>query len=299
MKALEIYCKEKGICCCKDESLARHTSFKIGGKAGLFLEPSSVAQIAELTGFCHDNAIPMIILGNGSNSLFPDDGFAGAVMHLGDRFAKIRQIGETAVHAQAGASLKSVCEFAAERGLAGLEFAFGIPGSVGGAVFMNAGAYGGEMKDVVYKARHVTSSGKLGGFTDDKLDFEYRHSVYSGGSYIITSADFMLCKGDPAEIRARMDDLLARRRHKQPLEWPSAGSTFRRPEGGYASELIDRCGLKGRQVGGAMVSEKHAGFVINAGGATCADVLSLIDVIRSEVLEKTGFDLKPEVRVIK
>jgi UDP-N-acetylmuramate dehydrogenase len=237
-------------------------------------------------------------LGNGSNVLFPDEGLERAVLHLGKKLSAMRLMNDTTIECGSGAPLKSLCEFAWENALTGLEFAYGIPGSVGGAIFMNAGAYDGEIKDVLIQAHHVSLKAEPGSFLGDALNMGYRRSVYSQGGFIITRGVFRLEKGDKAAIRAKMDDFMSRRRDKQPLEFPSAGSTFKRPEGAYASALIDRCGLKAKRVGGAMVSEKHAGFVINAGGATRADVLKLIELIQKEVKEKTGFELECEVRVV-
>lgn len=298
ISSLEQLCKTKNITCLRDEPLRAHCTFKIGGAAALFIEPKNGDEIETVILAASGFGVPLVTLGNGSNILFSDEGISCAVLHLGGAFSKMRLLDGATIECESGASLKSLCEFARENGLSGLEFAYGIPGSVGGAIYMNAGAYGGEIKDALIGSRHVSEAGH-GEFSGEALDFSYRHSVYTGREFIITHGIFRLQKADIIQIRAKMDDFMSRRREKQPLEFPSAGSTFQRPDGGYASALIDQCGLKGRRVGGAMVSEKHAGFVINAGGATCADVLALIEIIRDEVREKTGFSLQCEVKIIK
>lgn len=279
-------------------SLSQLTSFKIGGTCDIIINPTNTAQIIDIVKAVQEHDLPMFILGNGSNLLFSDDGLHAAVLHLSSSFGELKLLDETTISCQSGAGLSRLCTFAYENSLSGLEFAYGIPGSVGGAIYMNAGAYGGEMKDVLISTQHITTDGKQGSFSRSELDLSYRHSAYTDSGHIITSGVFKLQKGDKDKIRARMDELMGRRRDKQPLEYPSGGSTFKRPQGGYASELIDRCGLKGRQVGGAKVSEKHAGFVINADKATCKDVLALIEVIKQEVKEKTGFNLECEVKFI-
>jgi UDP-N-acetylmuramate dehydrogenase len=290
-------CEEHDIEYSRGVSLAGKCTFKTGGDCAWFLEPASEDGIAALAAFLNGNGIPWIVLGRGSNVLFPDGGYDGVAVHLGERFSAIEQTGDAAITCQSGASLTALCRFALELGLSGLEFAYGIPGSVGGAVAMNAGAYGGEMKDVLLAARHIGPDGELGTFSAEELKLSYRHSAYTDSGNIITGAEFGLRRGDRDEIRARMEDFMERRRSKQPLDFPSAGSTFKRPEGAYAAALIDQCGLKGFSVGGATVSGKHAGFVINSGGATSADILALIAEVRRIVREKTGYELEPEVRI--
>lgn len=294
---LEQYCRKNGVEMQRDVPLGGRCSFRVGGRADVFLEPSSEEQLSGLLPFLSEKGIPGIVLGRGSNVLFHDAGIRGAVICLGDKFSDMELRDETTIFCQSGRLLIQLCKFAWENGLSGLEFAYGIPGSVGGAVYMNAGAYGGEMKDVLLSARHIRPDGSVGEFAGEELKLSYRKSAYSDTGLIITGAVFKLRPGNRDGIWARMEDYMERRRSKQPLEYPSAGSTFKRPEGGYASELIDRCGLKGRTVGGAQVSEKHAGFVINRGGATCADILELMRVIQHEVKEKTGFDLQPEIKI--
>lgn len=301
MSILELsrFLDDAGIAYRRDEPLSGHCTFAVGGPASLFISPSGEKQVTDVIEAANRYSVKFFVLGNGSNVLFSDAGFSGAVLHVHDGFTDIRLLGEDTIECGSGASIKALTEFALENGLTGLEFAYGIPGSTGGGVYMNAGAYGGEMRDALTSTFHISKDGKPGSFTGEEMGLGYRRSAYTGGNYVITKARFKLSKGDRDEIRAKMDDYMSRRRDKQPLDVPSAGSTFKRPEGGYASELIDRCGLKGRRAGGAMVSEKHAGFVVNAGGATCGDILDLIAIIQREVKQKTGIELHPEVKVIE
>lgn len=298
LEELAVFCQKSGIVYRKNEMLSEHCTFSIGGPAALFIEPATEKQVIDIISAANGK-VKLFVLGNGSNTLFSDEGFNGAVLYIRHGFTDIRLVDEVTIECGSGASVKDLTRFALENSLTGLEFAYGIPGGVGGAVYMNAGAYNGEIKDVLIKAHHITNDGKPGSFTSAEMDFSYRHSAYTDSGFVITKALFRLKKGDADEIGAKMEDYMRRRHEKQPLELPSAGSTFRRPAGGYASELIDRCGLKGRRAGGAMVSEKHAGFVVNAGNATCKDVLELIGIIQKEVREKTGFELKCEVKVIE
>lgn len=295
---LDKYAESIGCPLQKQVSMRDYTTFKIGGACERFVEPENAEQVAGIMAFCREYKVPLYLLGNGSNLLVSDDGLPGCVLHLGNRFARIVLEDEHTICCEAGASLAKACVFAQEHGLAGMEFAYGIPGSVGGAAYMNAGAYGGEVKDVIVSCEHIDGDGTFGCFTGGGLDFSYRHSAYSGSDKCITHVRFRLEPGNPAEIRARMDDYMGRRKAKQPLEYPSAGSTFKRPAGGYASALIDQCGLKGFSVGGARVSEKHAGFVINGNDARCSDVLELIRRVSEIVKEKTGFILEPEVKLL-
>ena len=280
------------------EDLSKHTSFKIGGPAEIFVKPNSTEQVSLIADYCKENNVPLLPLGKGSNVLVSDKGIDGIVMYFGSDFGKIELIDEDTIYCEAGTGLGALCNFALDKELTGLEFAYGIPGSVGGAVFMNAGAYGGEVKDIILYADHVDKNGKSGRFTREELQMSYRHSAYSAKEYFITGAAFKLQKGDKAEIKAKMDDLLGRRFDKQPMDKPSAGSTFKRPEGAFASALIDQCGLKGYRVGGAEVSTKHAGFGVNIGEATCADVLQLIKDVQEKVEKDTGFHLEPEVEIL-
>lgn len=294
---LDQFLNENGFAFSKEVPMKDYTSFKIGGNCRRMIWPSSVEEIERLVAYCNENKVPFYLVGNGSNLLVPDEGLDGVVLQLGGRFSGIALEGNKVI-CEAGATLAKACVFAREQGLSGMEFAYGIPGSVGGAAYMNAGAYGGEMKDVIVWCEHVGEDGTLGKYTVKELDFSYRHSVYSNSKNCITRVCFELKPGDPAEIGAAMEDYMERRRSKQPLEFPSAGSTFKRPKGGYASALIDQCGLKGYSCGGAKVSEKHAGFVINYNNATCGDVLRLISEVSQKVEEKTGFILEPEVKLL-
>lgn len=281
-----------------DEPMARHTTFQIGGPADRFLTVENAAQLQGLLSCLRQAGIPYLVLGKGSNLLVSDKGIRGAVLHLGGDFKKVEVLpnGRT-LRAGAGAPLASVCALARERSLTGLEFAWGIPGSVGGGAYMDAGAYGGEMRDVVSRVLHLGPDGAPGEARGEELCFGYRKSRYTGGEDIITAVEFTLQPGDPAAIAGKMEELMARRKDKQPYDMPSAGSVFKRPQNGFAAALIEQCGLKGRRVGGAQVSEKHAGFIVNTGGATCQDVLELISIIQKTVEEQTGTRLECEVRV--
>ena len=282
----------------EQEPLAGHTTFKIGGPAAVFVQPADEAQLCAAVALCRELAVPYYILGNGSNVLFGDKGWAGAVICLAGMKDGVRREGNT-LTAPAGLPLSALCTAAWEAGLAGLEFAYGIPGTVGGAVYMNAGAYGGEMKDVLLSVRYLTAEGQIEEAPAEGLDLGYRHSIFESNGGCILSAQVRLEAGDPAAIRARMDELMGRRRDKQPLDKPSAGSTFKRPAGAFAGALIDQCGLRGHRHGGAAISEKHCGFVVNLGGATCADVLALCREVQQIVKEQTGYTLEKEIRVVE
>lgn len=281
-----------------NEPMSNYTSFKTGGNADIIVSPSSFEDLDLIVHFCKDNNIKAFILGNGSNLLVRDDGIRGIVIHMGKEFDDIRLIDETTIECLSGTSLIKLCRFALENNLSGLEFAFGIPGTVGGGAYMNAGAYGGEMKDVLFKCEHIDFDGKVGSYENDELKLSYRTSVYKDSDKIITKAYFRLKKGNHEDIKNMMDDFMSRRKSKQPLEYPSAGSTFKRPEGYFAGKLIEDCGLKGINVGDAQVSEKHSGFIINKGKATSADILKLIAIVQDYVLEKTGVFLETEVKII-
>lgn len=277
--------------------LSDYTSFKIGGKADVMVFPDTLEKIKGVVSFADEQKMPVFVLGKGSNLLVSDSGIKGIVINT-CKYDKIELSDETTIVCQSGVSLAKLCRFALENSLTGLEFAFGIPGTAGGAAYMNAGAYGGEMKDVLIECGHLDSKGNEGFFAGEELKLAYRKSVYSDSEYIITSLILKLEKGNREEIKAKMDDLMSRRKDKQPLEYPSAGSTFKRPEGYFAGALIEQCGLKGFTVGGAQVSEKHAGFVINIGSATAKDVNDLIAQCQKIVLEKTGVMLEPEVKMV-
>lgn len=293
-KALKFGCKV-----IENASMKDYTSFKTGGSCPLLISPDSISALSELVKECNKSDIPYTVLGNGSNVLVSDDGLDGVVIHIADGLNEIRLLDETTVYCEAGVKLGTLCNFALENSLAGLEFAFGIPGSVGGAIFMNAGAYGGEMNDVVTKAYHIDKDGNEGCLIGDNLAFGYRTSAYEKNGYIVTGVEISLKKGSQTEIKEKMNELLGRRKDKQPLEYPSAGSTFKRPEGYFAGALIEECGLKGKQIGGARVSEKHAGFVINYDNATTSDILSLMDFIVDTVKREKGVLLTPEVRILR
>ena len=274
-----------------------YTTFQIGGPCDILVRPYDEGQVAALIQFCAVNGIRWQVIGNGSNLLAPDGGVSGVVIQIGSNLSYIRKsLKEGEIICAAGASLSAAAAFAQKEGLTGLEFAWGIPGNVGGALFMNAGAYGGEMKDIVVSADYVDRMGNARTIGFSEMQFGYRHSVFSDKDWCITKVKMQLRPGDPAEIRRTMEDLMERRKSKQPLEYPSAGSVFKRPEGNYAGALIEQCGLKGRRVGGAQVSEKHAGFIVNLGDASSRDVARLIREIQNTVEEQTGYRLECELR---
>lgn len=279
-------------------SLSEHTTFKIGGVCSFLIEINSVDSTAELIKYLRTNDIKYTVLGKGSNIIASDKGYDGVILHFGKDFSNI-SVNGTTVCADAGASLAAVCRKAQENGLSGMENLYGIPGSVGGGLYMNAGAYGSEMKDVVTSADYIDKAGNISTISVNNMKLSYRHSIFSESNCIITSVIFELKSGKPEKINEAMAECMQKRITKQPLEYPSAGSTFKRPEGSYASLLIEQCGLKGFSVGGAEVSTKHSGFVINKGGATCADVLELCRRIKEIVLEKTGYSLELEPIILE
>lgn len=281
------------------ERMSAYTSFKTGGPCGVRLSPSDANQLKDIITKANLLSIPFVVLGNGTNVLVPDEGIEKAIIIIGDKMADISLEGDDTLSFSAGTNLVALCRFALEKSLSGLEFAFGIPGTCGGAVFMNAGAYGGEMKDVLTEITHLTPDMRVETITAEEADLSYRHSIYKNNGCIILSAKVKLQKDSKEDIKARMDDFLGRRKAKQPLEYPSAGSTFKRPEGYFAGALIEQCNLKGKSIGGAQVSEKHAGFVINRGGATSSDILELIEHIYNIVKKETGITLEPEVIVLR
>ena len=293
------YAKSIGCPSQRDVPMSKYTTFRIGGNASVMLTPTTDEQLASIIKKCKEENIKPFIIGNGSNMLISDKGLDTVVINMCRPDPKIELVNGDTVVCDAGATMSKVCNFALENGLTGLEFAFGIPGSAGGAAYMNAGAYGGEMKDVLVECRHIDSDGNFGSLKGEELGLAYRTSAYEHNGYIITTLVMKLSKGNKDEIRAKMQELLQRRKDKQPLEYPSAGSTFKRPEGYFAGALIEECGLKGYSVGGAQVSEKHAGFVINKGDASAKDVLDLIKYIQDKVLSEKGVMLEPEVRLIE
>ena len=282
----------------KGAVLRDYTTFKIGGKCDLLIKLNGEESAVRLIPLAEKLGVPYYIFGKGSNLIVDSDGISGVVFISGTDFSDIKLIDDTTILCTAGTPLSRLCIFALDNGLSGLEFAYGIPGSLGGAVFMNAGAYGGEMKDVVASVRVMDRCGKITEFPADELDFSYRHSRFSKSGEIILSAVIKLQKGDKVQIKAQMDELMEKRRSKQPLEFPSAGSTFKRPEGSYASLLIEQCGLKGVHVGDAEVSEKHSGFVVNKGNADFKQLMELIKTVQDTVKEKTGYTLECEPLII-
>lgn len=297
-KEIALFAEDMGAEVILDAPMSKYTSFKCGGNASLLIIPESISGIKMIIDFCREKGIEPLVIGNGSNLLVTDGGIDGVVIKIGSQISKIELLDETTIYCEAGASLKSLCMFALENSLSGLEFAYGIPGTLGGAVYMNAGAYGGEMKDVLNSCMHIDLGGEFGSLKIDELDLSYRHSAYSDNGYTILSAILKLKKSDKAEIKEAMDLNLRRRKEKQPLEYGSAGSTFKRPEGYFAGALIEQSGLKGYTVGGAQVSEKHAGFVINKNGATATEVITLIRDVQDKVYEKFGVKLETEVKII-
>ncbi|EJO5346871.1 UDP-N-acetylmuramate dehydrogenase [Clostridium botulinum] len=279
-----------------DEPMKNHTSFKVGGPADMLIMPTTLEQVRESILLCKDNSIPYYIIGNGSNLLVRDGGIRGVVI----KFSKLVQIkvdGDTVI-CESGATLTNICNEALKNNLGGLEFACGIPGSVGGAVTMNAGAYNGEISHVIESSKVIDKDGNVFLLDKEQLDLGYRMSAIQKYHYIVLEVTFRLHNSEYDTIKNRIMDLNRRRTEKQPLEYPSAGSTFKRPEGHYAAKLIEDTGLKGNSIGGAQVSEKHSGFLINKGNATAKDILDLIKFVQDKVKEKFDVDLHTEVRII-
>ena len=279
------------------EPMKNHTTFRIGGPADVLALPKTPEEVAEVVRFCNEHAQPYYVLGNGSNLLVSDEGYRGLVLQLYRNFNDIQVNGET-ITVQSGAMLAAVARTAYQNSLTGLEFASGIPGTIGGAVVMNAGAYGGEMKHVLREVTVLTKDGEVLAIPAKALELGYRTSVIPKNGWIVLGAVLQLKKGDPEQILARMEELKEQRITKQPLDLPSAGSTFKRPEGYFAGKLIMDAGLRGFTVGGAQVSEKHCGFVVNRGNATAADVWELICEVKRRVKEMTGVELEPEVKLL-
>lgn len=276
------------------ETMAAHTTFRVGGPADCLVELENVEQLQKVQHYLSQVEMPYVVLGNGSNVLVSDEGYRGVVLQIGNRMSHIMVEGNC-VMAQAGALLSQVARVAMEHGLTGMEFASGIPGTVGGGVVMNAGAYGGEMSQVVMKVKVVNSEGELLELGNETMEFGYRYSAIRNLPFVVTDVIFQLQQGEREAIKATMEELSVKRREKQPLEYPSAGSTFKRPEGYFAGELIMKAGLRGFQIGGARVSDKHCGFVINAGNATGEDIWRLIHEIQTRVKDAYRIDLEPEV----
>lgn len=279
----------------REEPMKKHTTFRVGGNADYFIVPKTIDEVKNVVALCKETDMPYYILGNGSNLLVSDKGYRGVIIQIYKKMNEIHIEGNQ-IKVQAGALLSKIGSVALEAGLTGFEFASGIPGTIGGAVVMNAGAYGGEMKDVLEEVTALTPEGKVLVLKKEELELGYRTSVIAKKDYIVLEAKLKLEKGDKDAIKARMDELKVQRTTKQPLEYPSAGSTFKRPEGYFAGKLIQDAGLRGFQVGGAQVSEKHCGFVINKDQATAADVWELMCQVRAIVKEKFGVELEPEVK---
>ena len=280
-----------------EEAMSRHTSFKVGGNAQIFLEPKDEKALQSLLKFINAEKINYYIIGNGSNMLVSDKGYKGIIISM-LKFTSPSLIENESITISAGKTLKELTELACENSLSGLEFAYGIPGSVGGAVFMNAGAYDGEIKEVLDKVKVMDKEGNVLSLNAGELDLSYRHSNIEEKGYIVLEAKFNLKKADKSAIWEKMQELMARRIDKQPLNFPSAGSTFKRPEGYFAGKLIDDAGLRGYSIGGAKVSDKHCGFIVNADKASAKDVYTLITYVRLKVKDRFGVELEPELRVL-
>lgn len=292
LKALKGFVPEENIYV--QEAMASHTTFHVGGPADCLVEIETPEQLNRIQKYLQIVEIPFFVVGNGSNLLVSDKGYKGIVLQIGKKMSNITVEGDK-IYAQAGALLSQVAQVALKNGLTGFEFAAGIPGTVGGAVVMNAGAYGGEMCQVVESVSVVNKEGELIVLDNESMEFGYRTSAIKNHPFVVTEVVYQLQKGDTIEIKVRMDELASKRREKQPLEYPSAGSTFKRPEGYFAGQLIMESGLRGFQIGGAKVSDKHCGFVINAGGATASDVMQVIRHVQATVEEKFQVKLEPEV----
>ncbi len=281
-----------------NEPMSKHTTFRIGGNADCLLQIESAEQLSKIKNYLGKLELPYFVLGNGSNLLVSDEGYRGVILAVSEAMSEVRLEGNTII-AQAGAPMSKIARLALENGLTGFEFASGIPGTIGGGVVMNAGAYDGELKQVVTLVKVVDAEGNFLELDNEDMEFGYRTSAIKNSAFTAVEVHICLQPGDTAAIKARMDELAAKRREKQPLEYPSAGSTFKRPEGHFAGALIMNAGLRGFQIGGAQVSEKHCGFVINKGGATAADVEALIAHVQDKVKEQFGVSLEPEVIVLK
>ena len=297
-KEIALFAKKIGSEVVYNAPMKKYTSFRCGGNASVLIIPDSLNNLNKIIEFSYSKSVKPFVIGNGSNLLVTDKGIDGVVIRIGSQISEIRLIDDTTIYCEAGASLKSLCMFALDNSLSGLEFAYGIPGTLGGAIYMNAGAYGGEMKDVLHSVNHIDDNGQSGTLQKENLDLGYRHSAYTKNGFVIASAVMKLTKADKKDIKEAMDDKLKQRKDKQPLEYSSAGSTFKRPEGYFAGALIEDCGLKGYSVGGAQVSEKHAGFVINKGDATSTDIITLIKDVQRIVYERHNVHLETEVKII-
>jgi UDP-N-acetylmuramate dehydrogenase len=284
----------------KNEPMSKHTSFKIGGNADFFVSIEDKAALRNLMRVILSEKIPYYVIGNGCNTLVSDKGFKGVVIKLCENFSKLKLIDNSIISCGAAVKLSTLCCFALKNSLEGLEFAWGIPATIGGAVYMNAGAYTGEIKDILLTTEHLDENLNFKTLKKENLvGFGYRESVYTNTKKIITHASFVLKKGNKLEIKSKMDNFAEKRRQKQPLELPNAGSIFKRPEHHFVGALIDECHLRGTSIGGAQVSEKHAGFIVNKKNATCKDILDLICLIKEKVYKKSGVTLIPEIKILK
>lgn len=292
---IEEICKENGCLCERDFTLAPLTTMEIGGKCSLFIEPNSEVCLREVLGACRAGNIPYFLIGKGSNLLI--NRFSGVIVKIGSALGGCEFNGQL-VTAGAGGSLSALCAAAADKGLTGIECLYGIPGSVGGALYMNAGAFGGEMKDFVRSARCLDENGNIVELSAKDMELSYRHSVFCKKRRCILSVTLELERGDTSVIKEKMKEIAKKRRDRQPIEYPSCGSTFKRPQNGFAAALIEECGLKGYTIGGAQVSEKHSGFVINKGGATFEDVMNLVRYIKRTVFEQKGIELECEMLIL-
>ena len=292
--AIEMGCKAY-----KDEMLCNHISFKVGGPCPLLIEPKNEKQLTDILKLIKETETPYTILGNGTNVLVLDEGLNTVVVKIGDEMTSLTLEGNDVICCSAGTKVVTLCKFALENSLSGLEFAYGIPGTCGGAVFMNAGAYGGEVKDVISEITYLTTDLELKTMPVEEAKLSYRHSVFKENNCVVVSAKFKMKKVPQEEIKAAMNDYLSRRKDKQPLEYPSAGSTFKRPEGYFAGALIEQCGFKGKSLGGAQISDKHAGFLINKNNATAKDILDLINLTQETVKKETGVTLEPEIIILR
>ena len=282
-----------------DESLKDHTTFRIGGKCKIAVFLNSEESAVQIISFCRDKFIKHAVLGNGSNIIAEDKFFDGVVVIIGNDYSRINYIRDGIIECESGLMLSKLCVAAKNEGLTGLEFAYGIPGTVGGALYMNAGAYGGEMSDIVVSADYLDTDGIVKTILAENMDLSYRHSAFMNSGRIILRVKIKLKKGVVGDIEQKMEELINCRREKQPLNYPSAGSTFKRPEGAFAAALIDECGLKGVSVGDAQVSEKHSGFVINKGHATYNDIMELVSIVKEKVKADTGYELELEPEILK
>lgn len=289
-----------GIIILRDEPLCNHTTFKIGGPAAMLAKAENIQQLTSLVYMAKKNHVKYIVMGNGSNLLFSDDGYEGMVIKTSPSFGNIIIEENSIIRAEAGAMLSQVAQAAADNSLSGMEFAQGIPGTVGGALFMNAGSYGGEIANIVARTCVLDSSGTIRMMSLEEQEFGYRSSVFKNNRDLtVLYSEFQLSAGNKSEITAKMDDYRARRKASQPLEMPSAGSVFKRPNDGYAAQIIEECGLKGFTIGGAQVSLKHAGFIVNTGNATCQNVVDVMEHIEKTVLEQKGIKLEREIFVVE